>query len=66
MFIFNTLLIGLREIFSHWFRSFLTIIGVVLGIMSLVTMSAIVQGMEILNSNLFVGIVRCTLETIKS
>lgn len=46
MFIFNTLLIGLREIFSHWFRSFLTIIGVVLGIMSLVTMSAIVQGME--------------------
>ena len=28
--------------------------------------NSIVQGMEILNSNLFVGIVRCTLETIKS
>ena len=46
MFIINTLLIGLREITSHWFRSLLTILGVVLGIMSLVTMSAIVQGME--------------------
>jgi hypothetical protein len=28
--------------------------------------NSMVQGMEILNSNLFVGIVRCTLETIKS
>ena len=46
MFLFNTILIGLREITSHWFRSILTILGVVLGIMSLVTMSAIVQGME--------------------
>jgi ABC-type antimicrobial peptide transport system permease subunit len=42
----NTITIGLREIASHWFRSLLTIIGVVLGIVSLVTMSAIVQGME--------------------
>jgi len=39
-------MIGLREIASHWFRSTLTILGVVLGIVSLVTMSAIVKGME--------------------
>ncbi len=37
---------GIKEIGAHWFRSLLTIIGVVLGIVSLVTMSAIVQGME--------------------
>ncbi len=46
MILFNTLMIGLREIGSHWFRSTLTILGVVLGIVSLVTMSAIVKGME--------------------
>jgi len=46
MILINTLTIGLREITSHWFRSLLTIIGVILGIVSLVTMSAIVQGME--------------------
>ena len=46
MILFNTLMIGLREIASHWFRSTLTILGVVLGIVSLVTMSAIVKGME--------------------
>ena len=46
MILLNTLLIGLREIASHWFRSMLTILGVVLGIVSLVTMSAIVKGME--------------------
>ena len=44
MILINTVTIGLREIASHWFRSLLTIIGVVLGIVSLVTMSAIVQG----------------------
>ena len=46
MIFLNTLMIGLREIGSHWFRSTLTILGVVLGIVSLVTMSAIVKGME--------------------
>ncbi len=46
MILLNTLIIGLREIASHWFRSMLTILGVVLGIVSLVTMSAIVKGME--------------------
>jgi hypothetical protein len=46
MILLNTLLIGIREIASHWFRSTLTILGVVLGIVSLVTMSAIVKGME--------------------
>ena len=39
MILINTVTIGLREIASHWFRSLLTIIGVVLGIVSLVTMS---------------------------
>lgn len=46
MILFNIIAIGLREIAAHWFRSLLTILGVVLGIVSLVTMSAIVQGME--------------------
>lgn len=46
MILFNIITIGLREIAAHWFRSLLTILGVVLGIVSLVTMSAIVQGME--------------------
>ena len=46
MILLNIITIGLREIAAHWFRSLLTILGVVLGIVSLVTMSAIVQGME--------------------
>ena len=45
MILLNIITIGLREIAAHWFRSLLTILGVVLGIVSLVTMSAIVQGM---------------------
>src|SRR5881397_3076839 len=37
---------GLREIWSHKFRSLLTMLGIILGVSSLVAMSALVQGME--------------------
>ena len=46
MFLLNAILVGLREIFSHKFRSFLTMLGIVLGVASLVAMAAIVKGME--------------------
>ncbi len=42
----NTVLIGLKEVWAHKFRSLLTMFGVVLGVASLVGMSAIIQGME--------------------
>src|SRR5947209_5170066 len=37
---------GLREIWSHKFRSALTMLGIILGVSSLVAMSALVSGME--------------------
>src|SRR5215472_4491461 len=37
---------GLREIWSHKFRSVLTMLGIILGVSSLVSMSALVAGME--------------------
>src|SRR6476660_4509138 len=37
---------GLREIWSHKFRSVLTMLGIILGVSSLVAMSALVSGME--------------------
>jgi putative ABC transport system permease protein len=40
------LLIGLKEIWTHKFRSLLTMLGIVLGVASLVAMAAIVKGME--------------------
>src|SRR5512135_3668815 len=40
------LLAGLREIWAHKFRSFLTMLGIILGVASLVAMSALVAGME--------------------
>lgn len=46
MLFFNTILIGLKEIWSHKFRSILTMFGVVLGVASLVGMSAVIKGME--------------------
>src|SRR5512137_1566478 len=42
----NALLIGLKQIWAHKFRSLLTMLGIVLGVASLVAMSAIVKGME--------------------
>lgn len=41
-----TLHAGLREIWAHKFRSLLTMLGIVLGVSSLVAMSALVTGME--------------------
>src|SRR5271167_4116238 len=36
----------MREIWSHKFRSLLTMLGIILGVSSLVAMSALVAGME--------------------
>ncbi|MBX3731682.1 MAG: ABC transporter permease [Verrucomicrobiae bacterium] len=46
MTLWNAILVGLKEIWAHKFRSMLTMLGIVLGVSSLVTMSAMVQGME--------------------
>ena len=37
---------GFKEIWAHWFRSLLTMFGIILGVASLVTMSAFVKGKE--------------------
>jgi len=44
--IWITVQTGLREIWSHKFRSVLTMLGIILGVSSLVAMSALVSGME--------------------
>ena len=41
-----TIYSGLREIWAHKFRSMLTMLGIILGVSSLVAMSALVAGME--------------------
>jgi putative ABC transport system permease protein len=41
-----TVLAGMREIWAHKFRSLLTMLGIILGVASLVAMSALVSGME--------------------
>ena len=41
----NAMLVGLKEIWSHKFRSALTMLGIILGVSSLVAMSALVKGM---------------------
>ncbi|MBC8001835.1 MAG: ABC transporter permease [Opitutaceae bacterium] len=43
----NVIATGLREIWSHKFRSLLTMLGIILGVSSLVAMSAMVKGMEL-------------------
>lgn len=42
----NAIIIGFKEIWAHRFRSLLTMLGIILGVSSLVAMSALVQGME--------------------
>ncbi len=42
----NTIIVGLKEIWAHKFRSLLTMLGIILGVASLVGMAAIVKGME--------------------
>ena len=46
MTVYIALLIGLKEVWTHKFRSILTMLGIVLGVSSLVAMAAIVKGME--------------------
>jgi putative ABC transport system permease protein len=46
MTLFNTILVGLKEVLSHKFRSLLTMLGIILGVSSLVGMAAIIKGME--------------------
>ncbi|MBU6398715.1 MAG: ABC transporter permease [Verrucomicrobia bacterium] len=40
------LAVGLKEIWAHKFRSLLTMLGIILGVSSLVAMTALVKGME--------------------
>ncbi|MHB8521173.1 MAG: ABC transporter permease [Limisphaerales bacterium] len=42
----NCILVGLKEIWAHKFRSLLTMLGIILGVSSLVGMTALVKGME--------------------
>jgi putative ABC transport system permease protein len=42
----NAIGIGFKEIWAHKFRSLLTMLGIILGVSSLVAMSALVKGME--------------------
>jgi putative ABC transport system permease protein len=42
----NTILVGFKEVWSHKFRSLLTMLGIILGVASLVGMAAIIKGME--------------------
>ena len=42
----NAIAVGLKEIWAHKFRSLLTMLGIILGVSSLVGMSAITKGME--------------------
>jgi len=42
----NTIVVGFKEVWSHKFRSMLTMLGIILGVASLVAMSALVKGME--------------------
>ncbi len=44
--LFNSILVGFKEIWAHKFRSLLTMLGIILGVSSLVAMAAIVKGME--------------------
>src|SRR5206468_4030228 len=44
--LFNPISIGFKEIWAHKFRSLLTMLGIILGVSSLVAMSAVVKGME--------------------
>ena len=43
----NAILLGFKEIWAHKFRSLLTMLGIILGVSSLVAMSALVKGMEV-------------------
>ena len=42
----NAIFVGFKEIWAHKFRSFLTMLGIILGVASLVGMAALTKGME--------------------
>jgi putative ABC transport system permease protein len=42
----NAIVVGFKEIWAHKFRSVLTMLGIILGVSSLVAMTALVKGME--------------------
>ena len=42
----NAIFVGFKEIWAHKFRSMLTMLGIILGVSSLIGMSALVKGME--------------------
>ncbi len=42
----NAIAVGFKEIWAHKFRSILTMLGIILGVSSLIGMSALVKGME--------------------
>ncbi len=42
----NAIVVGLKEIWANKFRSFLTMLGIILGVSSLVAMFAMTQGLE--------------------
>ena len=46
MIFWNSIIVGFKQIWSYKFRSFLTMLGISLGVSSLIAMSAIVNGME--------------------
>jgi ABC-type antimicrobial peptide transport system permease subunit len=44
--LFTTIIVGMKEVWAHKFRSLLTMLGIILGVASLVGMAAIIKGME--------------------
>ena len=42
----NTITVGIKEVWAHKVRSLLTMLGIILGVASLVGMAAIIKGME--------------------
>jgi ABC-type antimicrobial peptide transport system permease subunit len=46
MILSTTIAVGLKEVWAHKFRSLLTMLGIILGVASLVGMAAIIKGME--------------------
>ena len=44
--LWSAVIIGFKEIWAHKFRSLLTMMGIILGVSSLIAMSALVKGME--------------------
>ena len=46
MHFFNTIIVGFKEIWAHKMRSLLTMLGIILGVASLVAMAALTKGME--------------------